>query len=479
MIREQGGKPGGFLRNHRGIIWLTVGAVLASSIVLGYRAEGRWLVLTLAAIGALILARRPSLGVAGLLMVALLVPVEIDTGTDVKLNATFLALIGLLGFWLLGMALRGRVALEPSPVNRPLLLFVGAGLLSLLVGLVLWDVEVPRGNNFLLVQIAQWMIYALSALALLLSGNLVKREEDLRRLTFLFLFVGGMLAILRQVSVLDVWTAPITTAAFVRAPFWVLLTGLAGGQLLFNRRLTLPWRLFLLAVMGTVTYYAFVVQREGASNWVGVVVTGATLGWMRWPRQRWLFAGILAALLLTGILFPAVYQFAGGEDEWSVSGGSRIALVRRVLEDTISHNPVTGLGPAAYRAYGALRPLQYEHIVWILPRISSHNNYVDILGHMGIIGLTLFVWLAAAIARVGLGLKRRALSGFAAGYVNGMLAVGAGSLAIMLLADWLLPFVYNIGFPGFQASVLVWLFLGGLLALAAMQYQGQEERGPQ
>ena len=34
----------------------------------------------------------------------------------------------------------------------------------------------------------------------------------------------------------------------------------------------------------------------------------------------------------------------------------------------------------------------------------------------------------------------------------------------MMMADWILPFVYNIGFPGFQASVLVWLFLGGMVA---------------
>ena len=49
-----------------------------------------------------------------------------------------------------------------------------------------------------------------------------------------------------------------------------------------------------------------------------------------------------------------------------------------------------------------------------------------------------------------------------------MLAAGAARLVIMLFADWILPFVYNIGFPGFQASVLVWLFLGGLVALENM-----------
>ena len=52
--------------------------------------------------------------------------------------------------------------------------------------------------------------------------------------------------------------------------------------------------------------------------------------------------------------------------------------------------------------------------------------------------------------------------------VGAVLAVGVGALVLMVFADWLLPFVYNIGFPGFQASVLVWLFLGGLVALEHM-----------
>jgi hypothetical protein len=265
-----------------------------------------------------------------------------------------------------------------------------------------------------------------------------------------------------------------TTEAITRAPFWVLLAGVAGGQWLFNGELSLRWRAFLLAILGISIYYAFELQREGASNWVGLTVTGAVLGWLRWPRLRWLFVGILLALGVTGLLFPAVYSFAGGDEEWVSSGGSRLALIWRVMEDTLRHNPLTGLGPAAYRAYGAIRPLQYEHIVWMLPRISAHNNFVDIFGHMGVVGVALFAWLMTAIARAGLSLRRRALSGFAAGYVNGMLAVWAGCLAVMLLADWILPFVYNIGFPGFQASVLVWLFLGGLVALQAMAAGGDE-----
>jgi hypothetical protein len=49
-----------------------------------------------------------------------------------------------------------------------------------------------------------------------------------------------------------------------------------------------------------------------------------------------------------------------------------------------------------------------------------------------------------------------------------MLAAWVGAMVIMLLADWLLPHVYNIGFQGFQASLLVWMFLGGLVAVEQM-----------
>ena len=55
--------------------------------------------------------------------------------------------------------------------------------------------------------------------------------------------------------------------------------------------------------------------------------------------------------------------------------------------------------------------------------------------------------------------------GFEAGYVHGALGGLAGTLVAMLVADWFLPFVYNIGFPGFRTGVLAWMFLGGLVAL--------------
>jgi hypothetical protein len=104
----------------------------------------------------------------------------------------------------------------------------------------------------------------------------------------------------------------------------------------------------------------------------------------------------------------------------------------------------------------------------MIPVVNSHNNYVDLFSQVGLLGLGLFLWFAVELTRLGFRLRARFTEGFSAGYVNAMLAAWAGALLLMLFADWILPFVYNIGFRGFQASVLVWLFLGGLVALEQM-----------
>ena len=164
------------------------------------------------------------------------------------------------------------------------------------------------------------------------------------------------------------------------------------------------------------------------------------------------------------MLFPAVYNFAGGDVEWRVSGGSRLALIERVVDVTM-RNPITGLGPAAYRPYTRMQPLAYGYSLWQEPLVNSHNNYVDIFSQTGVIGLALFLWFMAEVALLAWRLRKRYRAGFLSGYVNGILAAWAGIMVAMMFLDWFLPFVYNVGFPGFQASVLVWLFFGGLVAL--------------
>lgn len=454
-------------------IWSIVLAVLAGAAILGARASVLWLVLLAIAVAAVIVLQHPILGLAGIVLLALVAPVSIGTGTEVSLNPVTLAVPALLVLWIFTMFRRKDVRLVPSRTTLPLAMFLLGGLLSLLIGIATWDPMVPREDNFTLVQLAQWSIFAFSAGAFWLSANLIRDERGLRGLTTAFLVIAGSVVILRMVPGAGSLVDRVTTIAFIRASFWVLLTGLAAGQLLFNRQLSTPWRLFLVAVLAGVVVYGFVVEQEATSNWVGI---GAVLGlliWLRFPRLRWPLLMLLVILAIAGVLFSSLYNFAGGDAEWRGSGESRLVLIGRVLEVTM-RNPITGLGPAAYRRYAGLDPLPFGRAFWVEPRISSHNNYVDLFSHTGLIGLALFIWFVVELAWLGWRMHRRYTSGFAAGYVNGMLAVGAGALVIMLLADWILPFVYNIGFPGFQASVLVWLFMGGLVALEQMMHSANE-----
>jgi hypothetical protein len=451
---------------HRLRLWVVAAGVLGGAAFFG----GPYLrrsSLILLGLGAAVLALRPVLGLPALVLAALVGRAEFGTGTAVAVNPATLLVPAMLIFWVLYMILRRDIRIAPSRLNAPLALFLLAGLLSLLIGTALWDPAVPRADNLIVVQLAQWAIFAFSAGAFWLTGNLITDEAWLRRLTFLFLGVAGTLAILRVLPI-TMWRMQyVATRALELAPFWLLLTAVAGGQLIFNRALSAGWRLFLVASLAAVCVYTLFLQRTTLSHWMGMIAAMGVLVWLRFPRLRWVVIILLLALGVTGFLGSAIFDFAGGQAEWNESGGSRLALLGRVIELTM-RNPVTGLGPAAYRSYGFTGSLYYGGAFYASIALSSHNNYVDLFSHGGILGLVLFFWFAWEVARLGLVLRKRWTNNFAAGYVNGLLAAGAGALVLMALADWILPFVYNIGFPGFQASVLVWLFLGGLVALEQM-----------
>ncbi len=456
-----------------GRLWAlgVVAVVLVGATALGYLASVRWLLLLCLGIGMAVLLHWPLVGLLALVPAALVARLDIGTGTEVSLNQATLLVPALLGIWVVDMVRRGKVRLVASTTNLPLLFFLAAGLLSLAIGIGTWDPAVPRSDSFTLVQLVQWAIFAFSAIAFWLTGNLITSETELRRLTLFYLAVAGGVAMFYVVGgggqlILD----RILTVALNRAPFRLLLFSVAAGQLLFNRELSTRWRLFAVAVVATVLFTVLFQERDTVSHMAGVGIAAGVLAWLRWPRLRWPVLLLLAALALSGVLTSAIYEFAGGGDEWVESGGSRLALIERVVQVTM-RNPITGLGPAAYRPYAGTEPLFYWGAYWIAPQISSHNNYVDLFSHVGLLGMALFFWFAVEVARLGLRLRAHFTQGFAAGYVNAMLAVGAGALVLMMFADWILPFIYNIGFSGFQASVLVWLFLGGLVALEQIAKQ--------
>jgi len=86
----------------------------------------------------------------------------------------------------------------------------------------------------------------------------------------------------------------------------------------------------------------------------------------------------------------------------------------------------------------------------------------------GLLGLFAFLWFVAEMGWLGWTFRKQASDGFALGYVNAVLGGLGASLFAGMLGDWVLPFVYNVGFVGFRSSMFGWLFMGGLLALSRM-----------
>jgi hypothetical protein len=78
---------------------------------------------------------------------------------------------------------------------------------------------------------------------------------------------------------------------------------------------------------------------------------------------------------------------------------------------------------------------------------------------------------------LGWRLRNQAPTGFAQAYVYGALGGLAGTLVAGALADWIVPFVYNVGLTGFRASMLAWLFLGGLVSIEQMVRRQASDSG--
>jgi O-antigen ligase len=136
-----------------------------------------------------------------------------------------------------------------------------------------------------------------------------------------------------------------------------------------------------------------------------------------------------------------------------------------------ARNPILGVGPANYYYYTP----QFPILGWYV-RFVSHNNYIDLIAQVGIVGLVAFVWLAFEIGLVVWRLYRSLPSGFAKAYAAGALGGLIATLASGLLGDWIFPFYYNAGLVAFRSSLLAWVFLGGALALNQLRLGQQQSQ---
>lgn len=439
-----------------------IGTVLTCSVMAGRRASPLLLFVMAGAVALALMLRKPVLGLAILPVAAMTIPFEIQASTSVSVNVAVFMVPVLLGVWVLDMVRRRALRLTSSATNAPLIAFVLSASLSLLLGNAYWDPSVPRPHNVLWVQLGQWSIYVFSMIAFWLGANLMTDTKSLKLVTYTYMVTGGGIAIFHLLPLLWPIVSQTTPLGATTSVYWLWLTALAGGQLLFNRQMPLPGKLFCLLTLATLWYFSLTGLTTWISGLLPMSVTMAALIALRFRKRSILI--FLVVILLAVAYFPLVYQQWGWDEELQVSGRGRLGHYQIVLELAM-RKPWFGLGMAAYRHYSWTIPGKVEALIYRGGNVSSHNNYIDIFAQMGAVGLAVFVWLTIAIGRVAWEVRRRFTGGFEAAYAHAALAGLAGTLVAGLLGDWFLPFVYNIGFKGFRSSVMIWVFLGGLVAL--------------
>jgi len=357
--------------------------------------------------------------------------------------------------WGLELITTRRATLFGAPVVRMLLCFMGAAVLSFVVGQYPWYPTSPAPMR---AQIGGLALFLASGGLFLVMSHQVRSVAHLRRLTWIFVALGGLFVAQQLVT-----AAPIVRLNQVTQPdtvgslFWTWLVAVAASQAAFNVELTWVKRLGLVAVVGLTVYRCVFVASDWVSGWMPPIIALAIILTVRFPR----LAVSSAALALA----PAVDRLATGmELLWrteSYSWSTRLEAAR-LMAQILERNPWLGYGPANYYNYTELFPI----FGWWV-RFNSHNNYLDIVAQTGIIGLALFVCFAMAMAAEAWRLRRVA-NGFGRAYAIGALAGLVASLVAGALADWIVPFAYNVGLKGFRSSLLFWFFLGGATALTRL-----------
>lgn len=412
---------------------------------------------------------RPVMGLTLLLIVAVVVPMEVGVGQSTVALSPLVA-TALSGIYAVRVLfLRGALNARLSRTVPAVLTLMAIAVLSFVVGQYPWF---PTAAAPIRAQLGGLAMFLVSGGVFLLTAHQLTAPDQLKRLTWLFVALG-IVAIGNSVTAAtDIKLGPIalTNSETIGSMFWVWFVAVTLSQSLFNRELSMGWRILLAFCTVLALVRGVGLAFSWVSGWLPPLVAAGVILSLRFPRT----AIATSLLLVAPILFigePALEALSQGE---SYSIMTRLEALR-VLGHIMESNPWLGYGPSNYYHYTLLFPI----LGWYV-NFNSHNNYIDLILQVGLIGLLAFLWCVAESLWLALRLRARASSGFADGYAVGVIAGLVASLVAASLADWIIPFTYNVGLRGFRSSVLFWFFTGGALALyrlnarpsAAVGYRG-------
>ena len=203
---------------------------------------------------------------------------------------------------------------------------------------------------------------------------------------------------------------------------FVLFFFVAGGLILERRRLHpawLPATLVLALGVWMSGSRAALFACPVALALVGIA--GAQIWAARRRRLAIWAAG--AALALTAVAVVVYAPARGNQKASSVAVRVRVELARTTGR-MVADSPVFGIGLGQfYERSGEFSSPELLHLFPPARHENAHNNFLQVLGETGLIGLFAFVWiLAASMLAIWRGLERDPTAGAACGALAGIAA---------------------------------------------------------
>lgn len=437
--------------------FVTAGVLMASAYLAispSTRILSLMVIMVAGLVGGVYLFRYPRHGLLILVAASFLITFSIGTGTGTSINASIFLVIALTFVWLVDMILfKKEIRFVGSRTILPLFLLILFSLIGFINGQLNWFSTVAPAPFF--AQLGGTILFILVAATFLVVLHLVDDLVWIERLTWLFLAIGSIFILLRAFPQFTRYANRYFAYGSTAAIFWLWMISLTASQAFFNRDLKPLLRFLLLGLLGVLLFQAVYLAYDWKSGWIPGVLSLMVMIWFGAPKIRLLALPAAAILLVFGFI----------DIQSTVTGNEEYSLLTRVeawyiMIEIIKVNPFLGVGPANYYFYTPLFPILGYNVSF-----NSHNNYIDILAQIGIFGLIVFLILLFEISRSGFRVLKIAPPGFPRAFVLGALGGLAGSVISGILGDWLIPFVYNVGFVGFRSSVFGWIFLACLVAM--------------
>ncbi len=359
----------------------------------------------------------------------------------------------LIAAWL---TRRHTIKLGATDFDKPLFIFVGACLASMVGILVLPDHRV-EGETSTAVSIGQVLLVLWPVGVYLAAREFITETTQLRWLqrAMVTLAIGQLVAPFAPVPWRPYFGWAWTFGTFA-SPFALAAT--------FSTT-SVPARMFFLLI--AVLPFARGVEQGKAFLYGYVAVAALTVLAIRASRLTAALAGLgvaaaMAAIVVLGdqaLTLPLELLLSKERSQMSFGGNTGRGALASAAISIWMQAPLLGVGPG-------------NSYVYMLQRAmigTPHNQYLNILVEFGIVGLVAWLVFLVTAWRTGLRIFREATHPVHRSFALGWLGMFAGMVVGGVTGDFMMHSIRNGGIELFSGYYLQWVLLGGLAAIPVLE----------